>query len=103
MNVVMGKAEARRGRVITTLYLKKIIIIILLHWIFVAAGFPLAAVSRGYSLVAMHGLLITAASLVCRASMGSVVLVLGFSRPLACRIFPNQGLNPCPLHWQADS
>ena len=23
--------------------------------------------------------------------------------PLACVIFPDQGLNPCPLHWQADS
>ena len=23
--------------------------------------------------------------------------------PLACGIFPDQGLNPCLLHWQADS
>ena len=22
---------------------------------------------------------------------------------VACGIFPSQGLNPCPLHWQADS
>ena len=22
---------------------------------------------------------------------------------VACGIFPDQGLNPCPLHWQADS
>ena len=101
MNVVMGGAEARRGRVITTLHLfKKIIMmIILLHRVFVAAGFSLVAVSRGYSLVAMHGLLIMAASLVAEPSKSSVVLVLGFSCPLACRIFPNQGLNPCPLHW----
>ena len=21
----------------------------------------------------------------------------------ACGMFPQQGLNPCPLHWQADS
>ena len=21
----------------------------------------------------------------------------------ACGIFPDQGLNPCPLHWQVDS
>ena len=101
MNVVMGGAEARRGRVITTLHLfKKIImIIILLHWVFVAAGFSLVAVSRGYSLGAMHGFLIMAASLVAEPSKSSVGLVLGFSCPLACRIFPNQGLNPCPLHW----
>ena len=27
----------------------------------------------------------------------------GLSCPTACGIFPDQGLNPCPLHWQADS
>ena len=34
---------------------------------------------------------------------GSVVVAHGPSRSAACRIFPDQGLNPCPLHWQADS
>ena len=29
--------------------------------------------------------------------------VHGFSCSVACGIFPDQGLNPCPLHWQADS
>ena len=27
----------------------------------------------------------------------------GFSCPMACGIVPDQGSNPCPLHWQADS
>ena len=27
----------------------------------------------------------------------------GLSCSTACRIFPGQGSNPCPLHWQADS
>ena len=27
----------------------------------------------------------------------------GPSRSVACGIFPDQGSNPCPLHWQADS
>ena len=27
----------------------------------------------------------------------------GLSCSSACGIFPDQGLNPCPLHWQADS
>ena len=27
----------------------------------------------------------------------------GVSRSEACSISPDQGLNPCPLHWQADS
>ena len=34
---------------------------------------------------------------------GSVVVAHGLSRSAACGIFPDQGSNPCPLHWQADS
>ena len=34
---------------------------------------------------------------------GSVFVAHGLSRSTACGIFPDQGLNPCPLHWQADS
>ena len=34
---------------------------------------------------------------------GSVVVALGPSCSAACGIFPDQGLNPCPLHGQADS
>ena len=34
---------------------------------------------------------------------GSVVVAHGPSRSAACGIFPDQGLNPCSLHWQADS
>ena len=34
---------------------------------------------------------------------GSVVVAHGLSCSAACGIFPGQGLNPCPLHWQADS
>ena len=34
---------------------------------------------------------------------GSVVVAHGPSCPAACGIFPDQGSNPCPLHWQADS
>ena len=32
-----------------------------------------------------------------------VVVVHGLSCSVACGIFLEQGLNPCPLHWQADS
>ena len=32
---------------------------------------------------------------------GSVVVAHGPSRSAACGIFPDQGSNPCPLHWQA--
>ena len=34
---------------------------------------------------------------------GSVAVAHGPSRSAACGIFPDQGSNPCPLHWQADS
>ena len=34
---------------------------------------------------------------------GPVVVAHGPSRSAACGIFPDQGSNPCPLHWQADS
>ena len=36
-------------------------------------------------------------------SAGSVVVVHGLSCSVACEIFLDQGSNPCPLHWQADS
>ena len=34
---------------------------------------------------------------------GSVVVAHGPSWSTACGILPDQGSNPCPLHWQADS
>ena len=35
-------------------------------------------------------------------STGSVFVVYRLSCFVACGIFPAQGLNACPLHWQAD-
>ena len=37
------------------------------------------------------------------AEAGSVVVAHGLSCSVACGIFPDQGSNPCPLHWQVDS
>ena len=37
------------------------------------------------------------------SSCGSRALEHGPSRSTACGIFPDQGWNPCLLHWQADS
>ena len=43
----------------------------------------------------------------CRARavghVGSVVAVHGLCCSTACGIFPDQGLNPCTLHYKADS
>ena len=36
-------------------------------------------------------------------SAGSVIVAHRLSCSMACGIFPDQGSNPCPLHWQADS
>ena len=33
---------------------------------------------------------------------GSVIVAHGPSCSVACGILPDQGSNPCPLHWQAD-
>ena len=65
-----------------------------LHWVFVAVhGFSLVAVVGGCPLVSVCGLLFAVVSL---------VVEHGLSCTVACRILPDQGLNPCPLHWQAD-
>ena len=45
------------------------------------------------SVVVAHGL----------QSTGSVVVAHGLSCSAACGIFLDQGSNPCPLPWQADS
>ena len=34
---------------------------------------------------------------------GSAIVAHGPSHSAACGILPDQGSNPCPLHWQADS
>ena len=39
----------------------------------------------------------------CSGRMGSVVVVYRLSCSAAFGIFPDQGSNQCPLHWQADS
>ena len=49
----------------------------------------------------VHGLLIVVVSLA--EAWASVVEAHGLSCFAACGIFPDQGSNPCPLHWQADS
>ena len=80
----------------------------------------------GFSLVVVSGLLIVVVSLVVEhrlsgkwasvvaacglsscgsqaLSTGSIVVVHGLSCSAICGIFPDQGLNGCPLHWQVDS
>ena len=72
---------------------------LLLCWVFLAA--------RGLSRAAVHG-----GTLRCMCgpaashelqSAGSADVAHGFCSSAACGILPDQGLNPCTLHWEADS
>ena len=69
--------------------------------------FSLVVEEGSDSLVLVHGLLIVVASLVVehglQGALASVVVAHRLSCPMTSGIFPDQGSNPCPLHWQADS
>ena len=87
-----------------------------LCWVFVAVrGLFSSCNERGLLFVVVRELLIAVASR-CRAwalehtgfsSCGTwapeTVVAHGLSCSAACGVFPDQGSNPCPLHWQADS
>ena len=93
------------------------------HWVFVACSeraFSSCSERRRLFLVAL-GLLVAAASLALESRLqwlqhtgsvvaafqlwgtGLAVVAFGLSCPAACSIFPDQGLNQCPLHWQVNS
>ena len=69
-------------------------------------GCSLVAANRGDS-VAVHGLLLGVVLSLYRAqspgARATEVVVRGISCSVACGIFPDQGLNPCALHWEEDS
>ena len=69
-------------------------------------GLPPVAASRVHSSLRCAGLS-PSWSLPLRSTgsrrAGSVAVAHGPSCSAACGIFPDQELNPCPLHWQADS
>ena len=78
-----------------------------LCWVFVAAcRLSLVAASGGHSSSRCAGLSLSRPLLLRSTGSrhaGSVVVAHGRSCSVACGIFPDQGSNPCPLHWQADS
>ena len=78
-----------------------------LCWIFVSVrGLSLVAASGGHSSSRCAGLSLLRPLLLRSTGSrrtGSVVVAHGLSRSVACGILPDQSLNPCPLHWQADS
>ena len=78
-----------------------------LCWVFVSVrGLSPVVASGGHSSSRCAGLSLSRPLLLRSTSSrcaGSVVLAHGLSCSMACGIFPDQGSNPCPLHWQADS
>ncbi|CAI9151704.1 unnamed protein product [Rangifer tarandus platyrhynchus] len=62
---------------------------------------------QGLIFVVVHGLLVAVASVGAEYRLwgmwASVVVAHRLSCPETCGIFPDQGSNPCSLHWQADS
>ena len=78
-----------------------------LCWVFISArGLSPVAASGGHSLSRCAGLS-PSRPLLLRSTgsrrAGSAIVAHGPSRSAACGILPDQGSNPCPLHWQADS
>ena len=78
-----------------------------LCWVFVSVrGLSLVAASGGHSssrcadLSPSRPLLLRSTG---SRRAGAVIVAHGSSYSAACGIFPDQGSNPCPLHWQADS
>ena len=73
---------------------------------FLCEDFSLIAASGGHSSSRCAGLSLSRPLLLRSTGSrrtGSVVVAHGLSCSAACGIFPDQGSNPCPLHWQADS
>ena len=78
-----------------------------LCWVFVSVrGLSLVAASGGHSSSQCAGLSLSRPLLLRSTGSrraGSAVVAHGPSSSAARGIFPDQGSNPCLLHWQADS
>ena len=88
-------------------YFLKFVIYLWLCWVFVSVrGLSLVATSGGHSSSRCAGLSLSRPLLLRSTGSrcaSSVIVAHGPSCSVACGIFPDQGSNPCPLHWQADS
>ena len=89
------------------IFLKSFFIYLWLCWVFVSVrGLSPVVASGGHSSSRCAGLSLSRPLLLRGTGSrraGSVVVAHGSSCSAACGILPDQGSNPCPLHWQADS
>ena len=92
---------------VTQFFFKIYFIYLWLCWVFVSVrGLSLVVASRGHSSSRCAGLSLSRPLLLWSTGSrhaGSVVVAHGPSCSVACGIFPDQGSNLHPLHWQADS
>ena len=109
--VVLGPQELRIWRFFFFLsfffFFKHYFIYLWLCWVFVSVrGLSLVAASGGHSSSRCAGFSLPR-PLPLRSTgsrrTGSVIVAREPSCSAACGIFPDQGSNLCPLHWQADS
>ena len=88
-------------------FLINLCIYLWLCWVFVSVqGLSLVVASGGRSSSRCAGLSLSWPLLLRSTGSrraGSVIVAHGPSCSAPCWIFPDQGSNPCPLHWQADS
>ena len=88
-------------------FLKFLFIFFWLCWVFISArGLSPVVASGGHSSSRCVGLSLSRPLLLRSTGSrraGSVTVAHGPSCSTARGIFPDQGSNPCPLHWQADS
>ena len=88
-------------------FLKYLFIYLWLCWVFVSVRGPsVVAASGGHSSSRRAGLSLLWPLLLRSTGSrhaGPVIVAHGPSCSAARGIFPNQGLNPCPLRWQAGS
>ena len=79
-------------------------------------GFSLVVVSKDYCLGAVRSFLLywlltcvlqelwyMASTVAAQRAQAQWLWCMGLVAPQLCRIISDQGLNPCLLHWQADS
>ena len=107
MDHVLCKLQSIIYNVNYLLFLFIYLFIFWLCWVFVSVrGLSLVAASGGHSSSRCAGLSLSWPLLLRSTGSrrtASVAVAHGHSCSAACGILPDQGSNPCPLHWQADS
>ena len=96
-----------KNMVFLSVFLINLFIYFWLCWVFVSVqGLSLVAASRGHSSSWCAGLSLPRPLLLWSTGSTPAGSVIEAHRPscsTACGIFPDQGSDLCPLHWQADS